>query len=69
MLLGDAIFTNNWVFANGYMLRGYDTVDGRRTCGVVKPYFYISAEHFLYSELCNYRASVHLHEDFSNISA
>jgi len=34
-----------------------------------KPYSYIFVERFLYSDLCNYKSSVHLQEDFPNISA
>ena len=35
----------------------------------LKPYFYTFAAHFLYSELRNYRSSVHLQEIFPNTSA
>ena len=36
---------------------------------MLKPYFYMFVERFLYIDLCNHRSSVHLPEDFPNISA
>jgi len=30
----------------------------------LKPYFYIFVARFLYSDLCNYKSSIHLQEDF-----
>jgi len=35
----------------------------------MKPYFYIFVELFLYLDSCNYSSSIHLQEDFPNVSA
>ena len=42
--------------------------DRGKNC-TLRPYFYVFVEHFLYTDLCNYKSSVHLQEDFPNISA
>jgi len=36
---------------------------------VLKPYFYIFVARFLYSDLCNYKSSIHTQIHLSNIGA
>ena len=43
-------------------------ITGHRRVFQRNSYFYIFVKHFLYVDLCNYESSVHLQEDFPNIS-
>jgi len=45
------------------------TLAGRGKNCTLKPYFYIFVEHFLYTDLRNYKSNAHPQEDFPNISA